>query len=553
MRLFGSPGEVKMVRVSSLVSQATPAALQDDTASRRWNEVTRRDFCAVMTASAGAFLVSGCGGGHDSNADAPSQGLGSDSDARVDISATTDAARVGAVATFVGTDTTTQGSWKGPYGADGRAIVGDSVLIPAYASVSNAGSSSYVWAQSSADKRALLKAASSDRIAGTWFSKAGFTIDVNLSDGKVHRIALYCLDWDSNGRVQSIDVVDVSSGTVLDTRSVSAFSAGKYLVWDISGNVRFVVTCRGGSNAVVSGLFFSTTSSPSPAPSPTPSPAPAPGASSQVVFVAADTSTRGTWQSTYGADGNYVVGSSSSPPAYAKVSALNKADYVWVSSTSDSRALQKVGATDRVAACWYSAQSFSVDVNLTDGQMHRVAVYCLDWDASGRSQLVEILDPVSGVVLDTRTVSSFSGGVYLVWNLVGHVVLRVTSKGGPNAAMSGLFFGTSVAAAAPAPAPAPAPSPTPAPSPAPTYSISISWTTPLLNSDGSSLTDIKGYVVRYGTSPSNLSQSVSVQGASMTSATISGLAAGTYYVAVATVNSAGTTSTASNAVSKTVP
>jgi hypothetical protein len=117
----------------------------------------------------------------------------------------------------------------------------------------------------STDKRALAKATSSDRIAGCWFSNAGFTIDVNLSDGKSHRIALYCMDWDSNGRVQSISVVDASSGTTLDTRSVSSFSGGKYLVWDITGHARFLVTRTGGPNAVVSGLFFGASGSPAPA------------------------------------------------------------------------------------------------------------------------------------------------------------------------------------------------------------------------------------------------------------------------------------------------
>jgi hypothetical protein len=47
-------------------------------------------------------------------------------------------------------------------------------------------------------------------------------------------------------------------------------------------------------------------------------------------------------------------------------------------------------------------------------------------------------------VLDTRIVTTFRGGTYLVWNLSGNVTLRLINNGGPNspnAVLSGLFFG----------------------------------------------------------------------------------------------------------------
>ena len=44
-------------------------------------------------------------------------------------------------------------------------------------------------------------------------------------------------------------------------------------------------------------------------------------------------------------------------------------------------------------------------------------------------------------VLDSQSLtSSFNGGVYLVWNVSGHVKVRVTLTGGANAVMSGWFF-----------------------------------------------------------------------------------------------------------------
>jgi hypothetical protein len=44
-------------------------------------------------------------------------------------------------------------------------------------------------------------------------------------------------------------------------------------------------------------------------------------------------------------------------------------------------------------------------------------------------------------VLDSRDLSSFVSGTYLVWNLTGHVQLVITNElSGRNAAASALFF-----------------------------------------------------------------------------------------------------------------
>jgi len=67
------------------------------------------------------------------------------------------------------------------------------------------------------------------------------------------------------------------------------------------------------------------------------------------------------------------------------------------------------------------------------------------------------------------------------------------------------------------------------------------------------LTDISGYRIQYGTSPSNLSQTVTINSAAVTSHTFTGLVAGTYYFAVRTVDSTAMVSVPSNIASKTVP
>jgi hypothetical protein len=122
------------------------------------------------------------------------------------------------------------------------------------------------------------------------------------------------------------------------------------------------------------------------------------------------------------------------------MSVSGNSNYTWAGSTTNVRAMQKPGASDRLAACWHSSSSFTVDLNLTGG-VHHVSAYFLDWDNRGRVQRVEVLDAATGAVLDTRTVSGFSGGQYLSWDLSGHVQIRITKLSGTNAVLSGLLFG----------------------------------------------------------------------------------------------------------------
>lgn len=86
-----------------------------------------------------------------------------------------------------------------------------------------------------------------------------------------------------------------------------------------------------------------------------------------------------------------------------------------------------------------------------------------------------------------------------------------------------------------------------------TGSATLSWTAPTHNTDGTPLTDLAGYTVHYGTSASNLSNSVTVNSPSTTTYTITSLVTGrTYYFAIASVNSSGVSSDLSGVASKTI-
>jgi subtilisin family serine protease len=334
-------------------------------------------------------------------------------------------------ATFVKTDTATQGSWKGVYGADGYQLVSDGTKNTTYSTFGVSGQSSYTWSASTTDVRGLQKAAASDRIMAAWYTFSSFDIDVNVIDAQQHKISLYIGDYDggANGRAERIDVIDYSTGTVLDTRSLSSFYSGLYVSWNVTGHVILRVTNTSPVNAVVSAIFFDPASS-----------APVPSSAATVSFVKSDTATQGGWKTLYGHDGYNVINDGSSYPSYAQLTPVGASSYTWTSSTTDVRALQHVTASGRIAAAYYSSSQFSLDLNLTDAGQHQIAVYCLDYDGTTRGQTVEIVDYTTGTVLDSRSLASFNSGVYLVYNIHGHVLIRTTRTAGPNAVLSGVFL-----------------------------------------------------------------------------------------------------------------
>jgi hypothetical protein len=158
---------------------------------------------------------------------------------------------------FVKTDTATQGNWKGVYGTEGYNVIANSTSYPASVQVAATGKSDWTWSQSSTETRCLQKAGpATDRIAASWESATNYTVNVNVTDNKTHRMAMYFLDWDRNGRSQTVEILDATSGAVLDTQNVSSFAEGKYLVWDISTSVKVRLTKLAGYNATAQGLFF---------------------------------------------------------------------------------------------------------------------------------------------------------------------------------------------------------------------------------------------------------------------------------------------------------
>ncbi len=331
-----------------------------------------------------------------------------------------------ATASFISTDTATQGNWEIPYGSQGYDIAGGPSSLPSYASVTPMGTSVYTWPTATAPQSLELPN-SSNRIAAVWYAPTSFTVDVNLTDGNTHDLELYFLDYDSKGRSETVQI-STTTGTVLSTQSISSFSNGVYLHWQVSGNLVITITntSKTGPNAVLNGVFLGSTTTTPP--------------SGTASFIKADTATQGNWEVPYGSQGYDIAGGPSNLLSTASVTPVGTSEYTWPTATAP-QSLQLPNSNNRIAAVWYASTSFTVDVNLTDGNTHDLELYFLDYDSKGRSEQVQI-STASGTVLSTESISSFSGGEYLNWKVSGNLVITITntSKTGPNAVLNGLFI-----------------------------------------------------------------------------------------------------------------
>ena len=167
--------------------------------------------------------------------------------------------------TYVRLDRTTQGTWKGVYGSQGVVLAAAAPGSLPFVTVTPIGAEVWTWAPQTTDPRALqppATASGNERAASAWYAAGPFELDVRFNDPQIHEVALYTVDWDGLGRVQTIEVMD-SQGVVRHTlKTGKEIATGVYYVYLISGHARIRVTRTAGANGVVFGLLFA------PAPGP---------------------------------------------------------------------------------------------------------------------------------------------------------------------------------------------------------------------------------------------------------------------------------------------
>jgi Putative Ig domain len=83
-------------------------------------------------------------------------------------------------------------------------------------------------------------------------------------------------------------------------------------------------------------------------------------------------------------------------------------------------------------------------------------------------------------------------------------------------------------------------------------SANLSWQAPTENTDGSTLSNLGGYVIHYGTASKNYSTSITLSNPGLTSYVVEDLPAGTYYFSMTATTTSGTQSGASAEASLTI-
>ena len=82
--------------------------------------------------------------------------------------------------------------------------------------------------------------------------------------------------------------------------------------------------------------------------------------------------------------------------------------------------------------------------------------------------------------------------------------------------------------------------------------ITINWAPPTENTDGTTLENLAGYKIHYGTASKKYTQTIKVSNPGLATYVISSLSPGTYYFSMTAYNAAGTESSFSSEVSEKV-
>ena len=188
-------------------------------------------------------------------------------------------------AKLLGTDITTKGDWIGSYGSEGYIIYTDddsAESMPAYAKVdffNEFGDFPTVWTwwdsesgdpaaeddeelNASREAGALFKNADkTSRVAACWYDGAYFNVTLSVGDAP-KKVTLYMNDYDAGSRTAEVTVCNINGKAMKENPAEAilideeSYVAGCYVSYVISGDVMFEFEFFGGSNVVLSGIFF---------------------------------------------------------------------------------------------------------------------------------------------------------------------------------------------------------------------------------------------------------------------------------------------------------
>jgi hypothetical protein len=169
-------------------------------------------------------------------------------------------------------DPSTQGNWKGKYGAKGYVLLNydgsdkHRTALPDFISPlvfkKNANTQ---WASLKTDKRAFVSddVTATTRNLGAIYTRdpvacdQTMTIDVPCRQKQSYKLSLYFVDWDKKERRSAIEIFDLETkNLLLPVYMVRDYVDGKYVTFELDRSVRIRINQVRGDNAVLSGMFF---------------------------------------------------------------------------------------------------------------------------------------------------------------------------------------------------------------------------------------------------------------------------------------------------------
>ncbi len=108
------------------------------------------------------------------------------------------------------------------------------------------------------DVRALQKPApATDRFASNSNPNTGnWTFGLNSTGEATHQFGLYVTNWFNSGPVEGVTVKDAVTGAVRDSRTLTDYYDGQYLVWAIRGRVKLEMQWLTPGDVFLTGMFF---------------------------------------------------------------------------------------------------------------------------------------------------------------------------------------------------------------------------------------------------------------------------------------------------------
>jgi subtilisin family serine protease len=344
-------------------------------------------------------------------------------------------------------DTDTRGSWAGgAYGREGAVVYGETGGVDTYtnsfATAQVTGASLQIVNDTTSNPDALQQSFNRQNRIGAQLTSAGpITLDLEIRDGKSHRVSLYMADLINNSRAQTITLVDPDSGVAIASYSTGNLQTGEYATFEVNPpstpapdgtyRVRMVISPAAGSNAVLNGLFFD------------------PAATNDAALVTSTpvagvtpTLTGGDWRRQFGSAGARVFGTNVNKfPVPLTVSRGTQVAKPQFNSSDAALINPRSPNGGRVAGYLQSRNHVDLRLNLSRyGRPQKLTLYAADFEKAGRAQRVEVFDDSTGALLSSVHMTDLAAGKYVSWVLSGKVRIRVTRLAGPSAVVGGLFL-----------------------------------------------------------------------------------------------------------------